>query len=221
MISHDSQLITLPGESIALPPRYYAPVGYYALMARYGKAEILVGSLYDKRRKEVHRCEITDSRGPLRLTVPVSKPHGIQYARWTDVGVSDHGQWWNIHRVSLESAFGRTPFFEFYIDRFLPFLSPSTPVDFPSIADLDLAIDRTVREILLIETVVTAATGIAADALSAPDDSSYVINGQPPYYQVRALKQGFLENQSVLDLIFNLGPESPLYLRKLIREGKV
>lgn len=210
-MSQSRHFITRPDETVALPLRYYGSIGYYAASAPFGKAVITSDELFDKRRKEVHRCEITDSRGPLRLTVPIVKPHGIPYARWSDVGVSTHGQWWNVHRVSLESAFGRTPFFEFYIDRFLPFLNAETPERFPGIARLDLAIDRVIREILMLETEVTAGEPQADDVVPA----TFTIENQEPYYQVRSLKQGFLENQSVLDLIFNLGPESPLYLRRL------
>jgi hypothetical protein len=43
------------------------------------------------------------------------------------------------------------------------------------------------------------------------------IEGAPlPYWQVRGAVQGFTPNLSVLDLIFNLGPEAPLYLQRLL-----
>ena len=176
-----------------MPMRYFGNIGYYARMAAYGHAVICADALFDKREKRVHRCDI-------------AKPHGIARARWSDVRLSGHGVWWHVHRVTLESAYGRTPFFEFYIDRFLPFLSPSVMESYPTIAALDLAIDTEIR--------------IGGDGLDYEKPDMLPPAAISPYYQVRADRQGFIPNLSVLDLIFNLGPESPLYLRDLIQRSE-
>lgn len=201
------------GTRAALPPRYFGNIAYYlAVAAHGGDAFMDGGTLFDKRQKAVHRCDIADVRGTVQLTVPVAKPHGIPRATWADVAVSPHGQWWHIHRVTLESAYGRTPFFEFYIDRLLPFLQPDTHLRFPSILHLDRAIDATLREILLLpqsENPDSGTVATAADTAYGTTDFTQLI---APYWQVRAESLGFIPNLSVLDLIFNLGPESPLYL---------
>ncbi|MCC8118274.1 MAG: WbqC family protein, partial [Bacteroidales bacterium] len=171
-------------------PQYYGTIQYYATMARYAHAIVDLDLRYDKRFKSVHRCQIIDTRGPLTLTVPVSKPKSggsvthrtpqppwsggsatcrtSQQPRsggsvtcrtstephpllWSDLTVSSQAGWWADHRVSLESAYGRTPFFEFYIDRFLPYLRD---INIP-ITELDRAIDTTIRTILGLETQVT------------------------------------------------------------------
>ena len=206
-----SPLTLFHDETVVLPLRYFGNVGYYAVMAAYGRAVVCADALFDKRDKAVHRCDITDTHGRVSLTVPVAKPHGIARARWSDVRLSDHGAWWHVHRVTLESAYGRTPFFEFYIDRFLPFLSPSVMDICPTIASLDLALDEVVRSILTIPTAVSA-TG-SDDEMRCCRDAAPVYF--PPYYQVRSDRQGFIPNLSILDLIFNLGPEAPLYLRRI------
>lgn len=209
-----------PEKTALLYPQYYGSVGYYALMGACGHAVVGVGELFDKRMKSVHRCEAADTNGALQLTVPVAKPHGIPRARWTDVRLSTHGAWWHVHRVTFESAYGRTPFFEYYIDRFMPFLGPGVADDFPTIADLDIAIDTELRRILLLETQVTYCTfplggcdssAGFVDASAIPPASAY-----EPYYQVRGARHGFVAGMSVLDLIFNLGPEAPLYLSRMI-----
>lgn len=203
-------LIQFPEITLQIPPRYYGSVGYYARMAACGKAVIGTGELYDKRTKAVHRCDIADTNGALQLTVPVAKPHGIKNARWTDVALSSHGAWWHVHRVSLESAYGRTPFFEYYIDRLMPFLRQETLEEYKTIAQLDLAIDAELRRILLIETEVTCGD------FTQTDSEPHLEVELSPYYQVRGIRQGFMADLSVLDLIFNLGPEAPLYLRKAV-----
>lgn len=207
--------------------RYYGSIAYYASMAAYGHAVIDADAIFDKRQKAVHRCDIADTHGPVQLTVPVSKPHGIARARWSDVAVSGHGAWWHVHRVTLESAYGRSPFFEFYIDRFLPFLTKGVTERYPTVASLNLAIDAEIRSILLLETAVTGSNSpdnsnsyLSYNSYNSYDRFSSAMalysRDMPPYWQVRGASQGFIANLSILDLIFNLGPEAPLYFRTLL-----
>lgn len=191
-------------------PQYYASVRYYATMAQYARAVIDADLRHDKRFKSTHRCEIADTRGRLMLTVPVSRPADGLVGRWKDMRVSPHGEWWQDHRVSLESAYGRTPYFEFYIDRFLPWLRYSDQ----SIVDFDLGLDMEVRRTLGLETEVTYTAEVIGDA----DDfrcNRFDTLTDVPYYQVRADKLGFIPDLSILDLIFNMGPEAPLVLRRM------
>lgn len=204
--------------------RYYGSIAYYASMAAYGHAVIDADAIFDKRQKAVHRCDIADTHDPVQLTVPVSKPHGIARARWSDVAVSDHGAWWHVHRVTLESAYGRSPFFEFYIDRFLPFLTKDVIDRYPTVAALNLAIDAEIRSILLLETAVNGSYN-SYDSYDSYDSFSSAMalysRAITPYWQVRGASQGFIANLSILDLIFNLGPEAPLYLRSLLTRSNL
>lgn len=192
-------------------PQYFGSIAYYAEIARHSHAVIDTALRYDKRFKSAHRCAIADTRGPLTLTVPVAKPAGARL--WSQTRVSHHGQWWTTHLTTLESAYGRTPFFEFYIDRFKPWFEP---IDM-SVTEMDCGIDAVVRRALAIDTVVDYAD---AGAIDIPGGLDFRAGGFPgistvPYYQVRALKLGFLPGLSILDLIFNMGPESPLVLRAM------
>lgn len=178
-------------------PRYFGSVSYW--LRRAAGMPVAINHLFDKRCKEIHRHTIADVNGPLTLTLPIVKPHGIPRATWEDVRISDHNRWWDIHRVALESAYGRTPFFEFYIDRFLPFLSATTPESFPSVLSLNRAIEAEIAAILLLGKIKGDKLNEAARPL-------------PPYWQPRADRLGFLSDLSILDLIFCLGPEAPLYI---------
>lgn len=195
------------------PPQYFGSVAYYAEMARHKRVIVDTGLRYDKRFKSVHRCDIADTRGPLTLTVPVSKPAGARL--WSQTRVSHHGQWWTTHLTTLESAYGRTPFFEFYVDRFKPWFEPLEM----SVTDMDCGIDALVRRTLAIDTEVEYADASAIIAEPGLDFRSAAYPGiaAVPYYQVRALKFGFLSGLSILDLIFNMGPESPLVLAAMAK----
>lgn len=203
-------------------PRYFGSVNYW--LRRAAGTPVAQDALFDKRRKEIHRFTVADVNGPLTLTLPIVKPHGKAYACWRDVRISTHGQWWHVHRTALESAYGRTPFFEFYIDRFLEFLSPQAVERYQSVIDFNEAIDKHIEEILLLqetpvippERPMQASTGVPRPLL--PISSSPTGLGTlPPYWQPRQEHFGFIPDLSVLDLIFCLGPEAAIYIRSCSR----
>ncbi len=210
--------IRYPQARIALPLQYFGSLGYYARMAACGKAVVDDTVRYDKRFKSAHRCLIADTRGELRITVPVRKPDHRHEGplRWTDIAISDHGQWWQDADVSLASAYGRTPYYEFYVDRLRRFFSRTTPEEFDSVASLDRAVDRAVRAILGLSTEVVYASELTDDQPIFTDYS-----GSDPvdveYYQVRQAKLGFMPGLSILDLIFNMGPEAAVVLHRMIQ----
>lgn len=204
--------VALPDVTIELPPLLCADAGVYALVHVCGAAVTDSGMRFDKRFKAAHRLAIADTRGRLELTVPVAKPASHD-CRWSDVAVSPHGEWWDVHRVALESAYGRTPYFEFYIDRFRPMLTAGVIGRFPKITDLSAAWDREIRRILCLPPAMDGGAG-TTDRITI-DPGALPAFDMPPHYQVRSGKLGFIAGLSVLDLIFNLGPEATLYLDKL------
>lgn len=177
---------------------------------------------FDKQDKDVHRYEIVDARGRLRLTVPLSKPHSFTgKPTWNDTRVSTHDEWWCKHRTALESAYGRTPYFEFIFDRFSNiFRSPEKwPDGAPSALDVIREANSAVCEVLMIDTPVEY--GAPEDMYQKYSqatiidlrDANFKNPSMPPYWQVRRAIHGFQSDLSILDLIFNLGPEGAIYLR--------
>ena len=193
-------------EAALLPVRLFPPTAYYAIMARYGKVAFDTSARYNKADKGTHRFTIADNRGELRLTVPVSRPSGAD--RWSMVTVSDHGRWWETMPVALESAYGRTPFFEFYIDRLMPLFSPEPK----AVTDLCLEADAIVRRILDMPVDIVGTDECSECDIYTGFDFTEASLSLPPYWQVRADTLGFIPAMSILDLIFNLGPESQLYI---------
>lgn len=218
MVTASGMPIRFPQARITLPVQYFGSVDYYARMAACGRVVVDDTLRYDKRFKSAHRCLIADTRGKLRITVPVRKPdhRGEGKLGWADIAISDHGQWWQDADVSLASAYGRTPFYEFYIDRLRRFFSRTTPDEFDSVAALDRAVDRSVRAILGLSTEVIYASELKdvqpeISATPIPDPEAV------EYYQVRKAKLGFIPELSILDLIFNMGPEAAVVLHSMIR----
>ncbi len=191
---------------LILPSLFCPAASYYAMMAEAGHVVVNTGMRFDKRRKEVHRCVIADTRGPLELTVPIAKPYG---RTWDEISVSTHGSWWNVVRTALESAYGRTPYFEFYFDDFMPLFDPGS---LSTVTDLNKRFDTVIRRCLGLTTEVTYTTaGSQCTTYPYGIDKSR----QPrimPYWQVRADRFGFIPDLSILDLLFNMGPEALLWL---------
>lgn len=215
-----SPLVLFPDATVALPPRLFAPALYYAAMASHGKAVVDTSLRYDKRCKEAHRYAVADVRGRLDLTVPVGKPSCQGRPTWADAPVSRHGNWWHVHRVTLESAYGRTPFFEFIIDKFDHILADPGD-DAPSALELARRADAAVRSILGIDADVTWREALPGETfgLDLRSRPGFDSPAMPPYYQVRDSSLGFIDSLSVLDIIFNLGDEAPLYIRQLAADN--
>lgn len=215
---------------LCLPLRLFASVDYYAAMAAHRHVIIDDNARYDKRQKSTHRMDIIDTHGIKTLTVPVSRPQNFHgQLRWSDIAISRHGLWWHVIDETLASAYGRTPFFEFYIDRLRQFFSDSTPDTFTNVATLCRESDKAIRKILSLNTSISYTsdpsdpiTATQSSTQSSTPTSTQSTQSSPAlnptaieYYQVRRDKFGFVPHLSILDLIFNMGPESPIILHKM------
>lgn len=184
-------------DELILPCRLAPEPAYYRMMALHrGPVSVCCGERFDKRCKSAHRMRMADTRGALELTVPIEKPYG---RTWADTRVSLHGRWWEVMATALESAYGRTPYFEFYADDFLPIISD--PESFTTVAELNMRFDRAIRKAIGLdrEPGIAPAGSVPAEVEPwAPE----------PYWQVRREQLGFIPGLSILDMVFNLGPET-------------
>lgn len=217
-----SELIVYGDKKAVLAPQYLGSTGYYAMMAAFGKVYIDQTMYADKRFKSAHRCRIVDTRDEIMLTVPVSHPHGRH--SWLNTTVSTHGKWWSNHLTALESSYGRTPFFEFYIDRFKPLFDGKRYEDDEiSVACLDRECDAIIRDILGIDNEIVYIDNqqnSAVDAVNLKNFDLDRISSDIEYYQIRADRLGFRAGLSIVDLIFNLGTEAPLILKQIALRSK-
>lgn len=201
-----------------LSSTYFGPVQWYQKLAG---SDTVYLEQHDHFIKQTYRnrCVIATTQGPQALTVPVESPQGLRIDKTElkDVRISDHGAWRHLHWHALQSAYGESPFFEFYADDLRPFFEKRWDFLF----DFNLAITRKMCELLDIEPhieLTEAYLPCTEDAVDYRDairpkhplpDASFTPR---PYYQVYQQKFGFLPNLSILDLLFNEGNEAVLYL---------
>ncbi|MBQ8500911.1 MAG: WbqC family protein [Bacteroides sp.] len=206
-----------------LSSAYLAPVEYYTKLVAY---EQIYVEQYDHYSKQTYRnrCTIAAPDGPLALSVPIVKPESLK-CLMQDIRISEHGNWRHLHWNAIESAYNHTPFFEYYKDDFRPFYEKRYDflIDFNeelcqlicSLIDMQPCIQRTAE-------YRTSFTPDEADFREVihpkkdfgKEDTAFV---PVPYYQVFQERLGFLPNLSIIDLLFNMGPESILVLQQCIK----
>ena len=152
------------------------------------------------------------------------KPSTVNYIK--DIRISDHGNWRHLHWNALQSAYGESPFFEYYQDDIRSFFEKNW--DF--LLDFNEAIRLKMCELIEIQPKVSFTEGYTSissinykqSTINIREDYRSAIRPKnpeadpdfeaKPYYQVYQQKHGFLPNLSILDLLFNMGPESIFYL---------
>ena len=185
---------------MVLPCCYLAPVSHYSAYYRADEVRLEVCDHFVKQTLR-NRCWIDSPNGALALTVPVVKMEGKTLMR--DVRISDHGNWRHQHWVALESSYRQSPFFEYYADEFAPFYEKKW--DF--LADFNEELMVLVASLLDIEKPVTRTVAFE-NTLPLREGKGV----SSPYYQVFASRHGFLPDLSIVDLLFNMGPEGVLWL---------
>jgi hypothetical protein len=199
-----------------LPTAYLAPVQYYCKLFHYPHIYIDADERYAKQTWR-NRCHIADANGRLALSIPVEKPSGAT-SLTRDIRISNHGAWRRHHWNAITSAYNSSPYFEYYADDFRPFYE----TQYRYLLDFNERLRTLVCRLL----DVSPSVSLAACPASADDFRESIHPRHPavdptfhpqPYYQVFAHKHGFLPNLSIIDLLFNMGPESPLILRDSVR----
>ncbi|MBO7417361.1 MAG: WbqC family protein [Bacteroidaceae bacterium] len=206
--------------NVYLSTAYLAPVEYYAHLLAANEARVEVHDHYMKQTYR-NRCIICGPNGKIDLTVPIVKPDTLK-CEVKDIRISDHGNWRHLHLYALESAYGHTPYFEFYQDDFVPFYERK----WEYLVDYNEALQEMVFGLIGIEPQVsrtseyeTTVNGLDLREVIHPKRDFASLDPQfkvVPYYQVFQEKLGFIPNLSIVDLLFNMGPESLIVLRKSI-----
>jgi hypothetical protein len=201
-----------------LQTTYFGPIQWYQKLYRYDHCLI---EQYDSFQKQTYRnrCVIATANGVQALTVPVE--HSDDKVLTKDLRISDHNQWRRVHWNALQSAYSESPFFEYYADDLHPFFEKK----YEFLIDFNEAIRQKVCELIDIHPNVEYTSEYTSDIQHQTSDITdfrEVINAKHPqpdaefnaktYWQVFQHKHGFLPNLSILDLLFNMGPESIFYL---------
>ncbi|MDA8874780.1 WbqC family protein [Winogradskyella sp.] len=195
-----------------LHPTYFPNIAHFVALI---KSKEVVFEVCDNYQKQTYRnrSDIYSANGKLSLSVPVSYTQKLRQ-KTKDVLISSVDDWQSKHLKSFDSAYRMSPFYEFYIDDLMPIFK----TEFKYLLDLNLKCFELLTKALELEI----STRLSED-FTIPDNSSYdfrnLVNTKKnnafqfnKYTQVFTEKHGYINNLSILDLLFNEGPNAINYL---------
>lgn len=198
--------------NIVLHPSYFPSISHFVAIA---KADLVTFEMEDNFQKQTNRNRmyIYSPNGIQLLNVPV-KHNKERHQRIKEVKIENDFDWQKQHFKSLEAAYRTSPFFEYFEDDILPIFQKKHNY----LMDLNMETMAIVSKCLRLEFDYDETTEYFHEVTDKVDHRN-LINGKKdtsifePYTQVFGNKLGYLNNLSILDLLFNEGRYALDYLK--------
>ena len=196
-----------------IQPSFFGPIIQYALIAN--KKEITF-ERQDNFQKQTYRnrCYIYGANGKQLLSIPIKHSKKNERQKTKDVKI-DHTFSWEKNMIkSLESSYRSSPYFEFYEDEIMQIFEKKHVY----LLDLNLHSHELIKDCLQLDQEVSF-TDHYAETYENSRDYRFLANAKKMpsydlqrYTQVFDDKYGFIDNLSILDLLFNEGTNALEYL---------
>lgn len=201
----------MPGK-VLLSTSYLPPVDYFSLIAEAGEICIEAHENYIKQSYR-NRCYILSSQGAQLLSVPVleGSRHKVSIRQ---VRIDYSKRWQQVHSRAIVSSYRCSPYFDFFYES----LEKIILSDHEFLWNLNMEMLKVLLKILKIEKPVYISEEFTLPADEAGDFRYRTDPVKPPlfehkrYLQVFSAITGFIPNLSIIDLIFNQGPDAINYL---------
>ncbi|MGY8924871.1 MAG: WbqC family protein [Flavobacteriales bacterium] len=195
-----------------LYPTYFPNIISYIVMAH---AEKLVFEVQDSYQKQTYRnrCYICGANGKLGLHIPV-KYSQKNRQNTSEILIDNSSNWQSIHWKSLESAYKTSPYFEYYQDDLVSLFTTKKE----SLLGFNLECIEIINSCLNLS--IKYSKSLEFNKEKQQKEYRYLVNARKeseikinPYIQVFQEKHGFINNLSILDLLFNEGPNAKSYIQ--------
>ena len=197
---------------ILIHPNYFPNIHQFTQIIKANNILFEVSDNYQKQTFR-NRTYIYGANGKLGLFIPVIHTHKNREL-FKDVKISYDSNWMDLHLKSLQSAYRSSPYFEYFEDDFIKLYSKKEKflVDFnikcikliSNLLDLDLDFK--------ISSEYVEKTNDIIDLRDLSNARKEKKIETPKYIQVFESKHGYLNNLSILDLIFSEGTNSVLLM---------
>ncbi len=201
--------------TVILHPTYFPTIAHFVAVVN---ADVVTFEKHDNFQKQSYRnrMQIYGANGLLKLSLPVSHAKKGDKIKYTDTQILNIEDWQTQHWRSIASAYKSSPFFEYYQDDIKPFFdTPKT-----NLFELNLEIFKVICECMELEVEINYTNDYHPEyTIDNLKDSRFLARSKKethialtPYTQVFGDKHGYLNNLSILDLLFNEGPNALNYL---------
>jgi hypothetical protein len=183
------------------PLLYFGPSEYYRVLAQSENPVWVAQERYTKQTLR-NRCNIYGANGKIQLSIPVVRPHG-KLTSVSESLISYAENWQQIHWRSIKSAYGRTPYFEYFEDKFEALYLE----EIEHLQDFLQKANQIVLDISKIKAPMIYNGLMDVDIQKELDAKSEIefYQSSAPYYQIFEDRHGFIHNLSILDWIFHCG----------------
>ena len=191
-----------------LPLAYAGPISHWIPIC---KEQSILWEKEDYYQKQTYRnrMEIHAANGKLMLSIPIQHLGYDGHQYYKDVQIANEFAWQRNHWLSLKTAYQSSPFFEYYEDD----LAPLYQKPFATLFAFNKQVMETICELLQVQVPHKTTQTYKKD--SPHYDLRHLIDAKTTktstaleYTQVFNDKNGFIPNLSILDLLFNMGPET-------------
>jgi hypothetical protein len=202
---------------ILLHPSYFPSISHFAAMVQSDKITFEMEDNFQKQTNR-NRTYIYSPNGIQLLNIPI-KHSNLSRQKTKDIKIEQEFDWQKQHFKSLEAAYRSSPFFEYFEDDLLPIFQKKHTF----LMDLNFEALEITAKCLRMKLEFDTTTEYFHE-IENPEitDFRYLVNGKKDhsifehYTQVFDDKHGFLNNLSVLDLLFNEGKFAMDYLKSQI-----
>ncbi|WP_405327249.1 WbqC family protein [Leeuwenhoekiella sp. LLG6367-2.1] len=202
--------------NIIISPTYFPDILSFAAMVQADTIMLEVSENYQKQSYRT-RMYIATSNGRLLLNIPVLHSKKKERKKIEDTYIENSFLWQRQHWRSLVIAYRTSPFFEFYEDDIYPLFHK----EYNSLLEFNIDTIKCLQELLDIDLTISY-TSSYQENYADKIDLRHFADGKrknkteiEPYRQVFEEKNGFIPYLSVLDLLFNHGPEAITYLQNV------
>lgn len=203
-------------KKILLSTSYLGPVEYFAQIFTADEVILEQQEHYIKQTYR-NRCLVATANGIQSLTIPVIKVNGNR-TKIKDIQISYLENWQINHWRTITSAYSHSPYFLYYNDLLKPYYFKK----FKFLFDFNFQLIKGLLNALEIDKKIKLSESFEVNPGKEIHNLRNSFNPKveshinfTPYIQVFADKFDFLPNLSIIDLLFNEGPSTIDYLKKI------
>ena len=201
-------------EVLIIPAILFGPINLYKALHKNNHLMIEIFESYPKQSFR-NRYLIGGPNKIQALTVPIIKING-NHTKSKDVEIDYSTNWIAQHLKSLNTAYSASPFYQFYID----YIAAEFNTKHIKLLDLNLAMFKLINKWLSLDITYDLSSDFIKETEDILDLRKYLnqkntwyIKNCEEYLQCFSDKFSFRPGLSIIDLLFNLGPESSLFIK--------